>query len=133
MPGGKVRMPLSPDTKALACASVAVATWMAPGVLSEAVSARRWAASNSILQHHRCGLKEATVDGQRPCDAASALHTLYRLSDGSSLSFFEAPEMPFEFKPQQDYDLHIALEVDRPTLDAMLAKGPACGIETRCM
>ena len=41
--------------------------------------------------------------------------------------------MPFEFKPQQDYDLHIALEVDRPTLDAMLAKGPACGIETRCM
>jgi catechol 2,3-dioxygenase-like lactoylglutathione lyase family enzyme len=59
------------------------------------------------------------------------LHTFYRLGDGSYLAFFEAPDMPFEFKPQHDYDLHIALEVDRPTLDAMFAKGRAEGIETR--
>jgi catechol 2,3-dioxygenase-like lactoylglutathione lyase family enzyme len=59
------------------------------------------------------------------------LHTFYRLGDGSYLAFFEAPDMPFEFKAQHDYDLHIALEVDRPTLDAMLAKGRECGIETR--
>ena len=59
------------------------------------------------------------------------LHTFYRLGDGSYLAFFEAPDMPFEFKPQHDYDLHIALEVDRPTLDAMFAKGKAAGIETR--
>jgi catechol 2,3-dioxygenase-like lactoylglutathione lyase family enzyme len=59
------------------------------------------------------------------------LHTFYRMADGSCLAFFEAPDMPFEFKPQHDYDLHIALEVDRPTLDAMFAKGPAAGIETR--
>ncbi len=59
------------------------------------------------------------------------LHTFYRLDDGSHLAFFEAPDMPFEFKPQHDYDLHIALEVDRPTLDAMFAKGKAAGIETR--
>ncbi|HVK31093.1 MAG TPA: VOC family protein [Burkholderiaceae bacterium] len=59
------------------------------------------------------------------------LHTFYRLGDGSFLAFFEAPDMPFEFKPQHDFDLHIALEVDRATLDAMFAKGQAAGIETR--
>jgi len=59
------------------------------------------------------------------------LHTFYRLDDGSFLAFFEAPDMPFEFKPQHDYDLHIALEVDRPVIDQMLAKGKAAGIETR--
>ena len=59
------------------------------------------------------------------------LHTFYRLGDGSFLAVFEAPDMPFEFKPQHDYDLHIALEVDRTTLDAMFAKGRANGIETR--
>ena len=59
------------------------------------------------------------------------LHTFYGMDDGSCLAFFEAPDMPFEFKAQHDYDLHIALEVDRPTLDAMFAKGKASGIETR--
>jgi catechol 2,3-dioxygenase-like lactoylglutathione lyase family enzyme len=59
------------------------------------------------------------------------LHTFYRLGDGSYLAFFEAPDMPFEFKPQHDYDLHIALEVDPQTLEDMLAKGKAAGIETR--
>jgi catechol-2,3-dioxygenase len=39
--------------------------------------------------------------------------------------------MPFEFKAQHDYDLHIALEVDEKTLREMLAKGKAAGIETR--
>jgi catechol 2,3-dioxygenase-like lactoylglutathione lyase family enzyme len=59
------------------------------------------------------------------------LHTFYRLGDGSYLAFFEAPDMPFEFKTQHDYDLHIALEVDTPTLHAMFARGKAAGIETR--
>ena len=40
-----------------------------------------------------------------------SLHTFYRLDDGSYLAFFEAPDMPFEFKAQHDFDLHIALEV----------------------
>ena len=39
--------------------------------------------------------------------------------------------MPFEFKRQQDYDLHIALEVEEPILESMLAKGRERGIETR--
>lgn len=59
------------------------------------------------------------------------LHTFYRLDDASYLAFFEAPDMPFEFKTQHDYDLHIALEVDPPVLERMLAKGKAAGIETR--
>jgi catechol-2,3-dioxygenase len=39
--------------------------------------------------------------------------------------------MPFEFKTQHDYDLHIALEVGRDTLNEMFAKGKGRGIETR--
>ena len=59
------------------------------------------------------------------------LHTFYRLDDGSCLAFFEAPDMPFEFKKQHDYDLHIALEVEPAAIQEMLAKGKAQGIETR--
>jgi catechol 2,3-dioxygenase-like lactoylglutathione lyase family enzyme len=63
--------------------------------------------------------------------ATQVLHTFYRLDDGSHLAFFEAPDMPFEFKAQHDYDLHIALEVDAAVLPTMLAKGRAAGIESR--
>lgn len=59
------------------------------------------------------------------------LHTFYRLDDGSYLAFFEAPDMPFEFKDQHDFDLHIALEVDRAVLEPMMEKGKTAGIETR--
>ena len=59
------------------------------------------------------------------------LHTFFRLDDGSFLAFFEAPDMPFEFKPQHDFDLHIALEVTQDALHAMFEKGKAAGIETR--
>src|SRR5882672_5870788 len=45
------------------------------------------------------------------------LHTFYRLDDGSFLAFFEAPDMPFEFRTQHDYDLHIALEVQPTVLE----------------
>ncbi len=60
-----------------------------------------------------------------------ALHTFYRLDDGSFLAFFETPDMPFEFKQQHDYDLHIALEIPHDQLRPMLAKGEARGIESR--
>ena len=39
--------------------------------------------------------------------------------------------MPFEFKKQHDFDLHIALEVSSEDLTAMFEKGKAAGIETR--
>jgi len=59
------------------------------------------------------------------------LHTFYRMDDGSFLAFFEAPDQPFEWKAQHDYDLHIALEVDEASLRAMFDKGKGRGIETR--
>ena len=59
------------------------------------------------------------------------LHTFYRMDNGSYLAFFEAPDMPFEFKHQHDYDLHIALEVEPAVLEPMMAKGKSRGIETR--
>lgn len=62
---------------------------------------------------------------------AEVLHTFYRLDDGSYLAFFEAPDQPFEFKTQHDFDLHIALEVAADALPVMLAKGQAAGLETR--
>ena len=61
----------------------------------------------------------------------NALHSFYKLGDGSFLAFFEVPGTPFEFKAQHDYDLHIALEVDAATLQTMFEKGKAKGIETR--
>jgi len=63
--------------------------------------------------------------------ATQALHTFYRMDDGSCIAFFEAPDMPFEFKPQHDYDLHIALEVSPADIEAMFAKDKAAGVETR--
>ena len=69
----------------------------------------------------------ATKSGRK----TETLHTFYELGDGSYLAFFEAPDRPFEFKVQHDFDLHIALEVDMQTLHAMFAKGKAAGVETR--
>jgi len=60
-----------------------------------------------------------------------ALHTFYRLGDGSYLAFFEVPDQAFEFKAQHDYDLHIALEVSPQFQRQMLEKGKAHGMEVR--
>ena len=59
------------------------------------------------------------------------LHTFFQMADGSCLAFFEVPGRPFEFKRQDDLDLHIALDVDDQVFDAMLAKGKAQGVEVR--
>jgi catechol 2,3-dioxygenase-like lactoylglutathione lyase family enzyme len=59
------------------------------------------------------------------------LHTFYEMDDGSYLAFFEAPDMPFTFKKQKDFDLHIALEVAPETLERMFAKGKKAKMETR--
>lgn len=69
----------------------------------------------------------ATKTGRK----TQALHTFYQMDDGSCLAFFETPDMPFEFKVQHDFDLHIALEVAPDALEPMLARGKAHGIETR--
>ena len=63
--------------------------------------------------------------------AAQVLHTFYRMDDGSFLAFFDAPDEPFEFKTQRDFDLHIALEVEHGELQRMHDKGKKARIETR--
>lgn len=63
--------------------------------------------------------------------AANVLHTFFQMADGSSLAFFEEPGEPFEFKDQRDFDLHIALEVSKETLERLLAAGKADGLEPR--
>ena len=75
---------------------------------------------------HTLEIRE-TKTGRR----TDTLHTFYEMGDGSFLAFFEAPDMPFEFKDQHDFDLHIALEVETPVLERMLAKGKARGMEAR--
>ncbi len=59
------------------------------------------------------------------------LHTFYEMDDGSYLAFFEAPDRPFDFKQQHDYDLHIALEVGNDELLRMFEKGKAEGRQVR--
>ena len=59
------------------------------------------------------------------------LHTFYRMDDGSFLAFFEAPEEPFTFKKQADFDLHIALEVTPDVLHRMFDKGKSLGMDVR--
>jgi len=70
---------------------------------------------------------EETMTGRK----TRTLHTFYEMGDGSYLAFFEAPDRPFEFKEQHDYDLHIALEVEEKELAPMMAKGKSRGVETR--
>ena len=63
--------------------------------------------------------------------STQVLHTFYQMANGGCLAFFEAPDQPFEFKAQHDFDLHIALEVKYSTLERMLAKGKREGLVVR--
>ena len=59
------------------------------------------------------------------------LHTFYQMDDGSFIAFFEAPTMPFSFKEQHDFDMHIALEVPHDHMMAMKKKADDAGMECR--
>ena len=61
----------------------------------------------------------------------AVLHTFYRMGDGSFIAFFEDQTRPFDFKPQHDFDLHIALTVDQDTLLAQKEKVEQLGMEVR--
>lgn len=63
--------------------------------------------------------------------STDVLHTFFQMANGACIAFFEEPSEPFEWKDQRDFDLHIALQVDYPTLERMLAKGKAQGQEVR--
>ena len=70
---------------------------------------------------------EATATGRK----VHVLHTFFALKDGSHLAFFEVPDSPFDFKPQHDFDLHVALEADEGDIDRAVAAAKARGIEVR--
>ena len=72
-----------------------------------------------------------TIEQTKSGRKTHALHSFYRMDDGSCLAFFEVPDQPFDFKVQHDYDLHIALEVQPADLHRMFEKGKAAGVETR--
>jgi len=61
----------------------------------------------------------------------SVLHTFYKMDDDSHLAFFEAPNQPFNFINQHDFDLHMALEVTPSVMTEMHEKGKRNNIETR--
>ncbi|MBS35404.1 MAG: lactoylglutathione lyase [Thiotrichales bacterium] len=61
----------------------------------------------------------------------AVLHTFFEMDDGSCLAFFEAPDQPFEFKEQHDFDLHIALKVNEEVLEDMFHHGPVTGHSVR--
>lgn len=70
---------------------------------------------------------EVTKTGRQ----ARVLHSFYQMADGSCLAFFEAPEQPFDFKEQHDFDLHIALRVDEQALQQMFAKAKSHKLPVR--
>ena len=63
--------------------------------------------------------------------SCSALHTFYRMQDGSFMAFFEVPDSDYDFKDWHDFDLHIALEVDHAHMLAMKANAEAENREVR--
>lgn len=63
--------------------------------------------------------------------SANVLHTFYEMGDGSFIAFFEEPEAPFDFRNQRDFDLHLAQEVDVDTLNALMERGRAAGMNPR--
>jgi catechol 2,3-dioxygenase-like lactoylglutathione lyase family enzyme len=71
------------------------------------------------------------IDTQATGQDKRALHTFFQMDDGSCLAFFEVPGRPFDFKPQNSLDLHIALGVEPEVFDNMLEKGKAQGREVR--
>ncbi|HEX5379361.1 MAG TPA: VOC family protein [Phenylobacterium sp.] len=60
-----------------------------------------------------------------------ALHTFFAIRDGSFLAFFEVPDQAFDFKPQHDFDLHVALDADEASVEAAVAAARARGLEVR--
>ncbi len=70
---------------------------------------------------------KTTMTGRK----VNALHTFYSLEDKSSLAFFEILGEPFKYKAWHDFDLHIALEVEKNNLIEYFNRGKEEGIETR--
>jgi catechol 2,3-dioxygenase-like lactoylglutathione lyase family enzyme len=71
------------------------------------------------------------IAGDENSNDGDVLHTFFRMEDGSFLAFFEAPKIPFDFKRQKDFDLHIALEASVECANRLLKKANAENREVR--
>jgi hypothetical protein len=91
--------------------------WHDQGAASQRLALPRFRGDAEVLRKlPRLPLASAlAITTTKTGRGANVLHTLYEMGDGSYLAFFEAPEQPFAFKRQHDFDLQIALEVDRAT------------------
>ncbi len=63
--------------------------------------------------------------------STNAMHLFFAMDDGSCLAFFETDDSPFDFKDQNDYDLHIAVEVTHDDLLVMFEKGKKARMPVR--
>lgn len=61
--------------------------------------------------------------------SGGGLHTFFQLGNDSFLAFMEVPAKPFDFKEQDELDLHIALEVADAALEPWLEKARAAGLK----
>lgn len=71
------------------------------------------------------------ITGAENSNDGDVLHTFFRMEDGSFLAFFEAPKIPFDFKRQNDFDLHIALLASPERAKELLEKANTENRETR--
>jgi catechol 2,3-dioxygenase-like lactoylglutathione lyase family enzyme len=60
--------------------------------------------------------------------SGGGLHTFFQLGNDSFLAFMEVPAKPFEFKEQDELDLHIALEIADAEVEPWLEKARASGL-----
>lgn len=72
-----------------------------------------------------CSLRrDVTETGEK----TDLLHIFFEMGDGSYLAFFDVPGIPFTFIEHEPSDLHIALEVDAPTLKGYVERAEAMGV-----
>jgi catechol 2,3-dioxygenase-like lactoylglutathione lyase family enzyme len=80
-------------------------------------------------------LVNAVLDDKIPStgDPVPYFHSFFKMRDGSTIAFFEAPDLPLRGEaPHYAYDIfeHLAMEVDdKETVDAWYAWLVACGVE----
>lgn len=108
-----------------------------PAMLSHVAYVTRDTAATADFYTRVLGMElvNAVLDDSIPStgEPIPYFHSFFRMHDGSTVAFFEAPELPpLEDPPHPAYDTfqHLAMQVDGPaTVDAWHAWLTACGVE----
>jgi catechol 2,3-dioxygenase-like lactoylglutathione lyase family enzyme len=109
----------------------------APAMLSHVAYVTRDTAATTAFYTGVLGmpLVNAVLDDSIPStgEPVPYFHSFFRMLDGSTIAFFEAPELPpLEAPPHPAYDTfqHLAMQVDSPaTVDAWKAWLDQCGVD----